>query len=554
MVALPKEQPNNDDTLAREYILELKAGKMPTNRPDSFGKWDDTILLIERQFMRCGGKKESIERVIDNLCKQDSVLDALLKAVPLRLDVISTDRSIPELPTNCKANEQGAELASPTLDKIVQFMKYWATRSYEGYFESAAIWLLSTIAARRVFLPWRSGVWTPFYVLFCADSTATAKSEAARLASNIIEACGLEYLLTPDDFSPQKLISNMAGTMLPRNYAVKSDEEKEAIRLKLAFAAQRGWFYDEFGNKIQEMLNPRSTSNMLYGLMKKIYDNGKKFERDTVSRGPETIDMPFLSVIGTATPACLKPIANRNSAVWTDGFFARIAFIVPPLGPPKTKSAPNEFCTVPSEIVAKLTSWHYRLGIPDCQIVPSDESDGDYTILRGDLPQNAVVMPQAVYDAHQLYYESLANVAYEHHLEERYKSNYGRLPDMALRIAMLLASLENNGRMEMKHWARAQKITEQWRANFHELVRVISADDISSYSETEEKVLEALIKLGPGGHTSRAVSQRGATALRTLGSKKVREILDELAESGVIIRDGAAKTANAMYYQKPAAE
>ena len=70
----------------------------------------------------------------------------------------------------------------------------------------------------------------------------------------------------------------------------------------------------------------------------------------------------------------------------------------------------------------------------------------EYKLVKGPLPQVPIRMCQAVYKAHEKYYATLAHLARDYKLDEKYRSNYG-LPDMALRIAMLLASLRMTPRL-----------------------------------------------------------------------------------------------------------
>ena len=130
---------------------------------------------------------------------------------------------------------------------------------------------------------------------------------------------------------------------------------------------------------------------------------------------------------------------------------------------------------------------------------------------------------------------------HEYKLDERFSSNYGRLPDMALRIAMLLASLENNGHMDMRHWARGQQITEHWRNNFHELIFQLDSTSTGGYGELEQLVLDVL------GEQKKLLNARDISQkriqLRSAGAPKVREICNELAVAKVIGKQGASKDA-----------
>ncbi|HZG68002.1 MAG TPA: hypothetical protein VEZ12_14750, partial [Herpetosiphonaceae bacterium] len=66
----------------------------------------------------------------------------------------------------------------------------------------------------------------------------------------------------------------------------------------------------------------------------------------------------------------------------------------------------------------------------------------------------------------------------------------------ALRIAMLLASLENGGVIERAHWARAQQITERWRADLHHLVAQLGQDEPSRERKAEDQIMAFLVRQG----------------------------------------------------------
>ncbi len=538
------------DENAREYILSMIAGKKPARMPD-VGKWLQPCQILAANF---DNNPDNFDLLVKDMYGSIPGLKQLMENDPLQGDAPAEDDiAVPPLPPEVKANEKGAEMASPTLDAMIKLLQKWCTRSYEGYHEAVALFVLDAIAARRPYLPWRAGMWTSLYFMLVADSTTHAKTEAASYGRRIIEDCGLGFLLAPDEITPQKLMSNMTGENVPRNYSLKDPEGKEYIRLKLAFSGQKSWIYDEFGNKLQEIIAAKGHNAYFYALLKQLYDNKRTYEYDTLTRDNEHIDMPYLSIIGTATPACLKPIASKQSAVWTDGMFARIAFIVPPKDELKLQSAPREEFYLPDDIRKKLIAWHQELGTPDCKIIDTQEKEDllnqalgedkkkkkenkpPFEVERGALPQQIVTWNDDVYKAHEAYYQALATLARDHHLDERFKATYGRLPDMALKNAMLVASLENNGVIEMRHWARGQQTAEHWRANYHELIAQLSSDE-TGYGQIENEVLDAIAKLGQMAN-SRVISQQGRH-LRKIGAPKVREVCVELAAAGVIEQGG----------------
>lgn len=461
--------------------------------------------------------------------------------------------SIPPLPPIVKKNEDEelARKASPTLDAMIAYIKKWATRSYDLYWEGAAVWALSTINARRSVLPWRAGFWANLYLMFASETTRTSKTEAALYAIEIIKACGLGFLLCPDEITPERLMSKMSGRItIPRNYSCMNEDAREFFRRGMAFSAQKGWLYDEFGDILNEIMNSRG-GNKFYRLLKKLYDSKQTFTYDTVTRGEEQIAMPYLSLLGTIQPSLLKSIASPANPIWTDGTFARVGWIVPPRGFIRVASAPDGVADVPFEIKDTLKKWHQRLGEPECFITET-EADGkkggtQYEITRGDLPQRPVYWSDSsVREAHQAYYHALVMLAQEHNLDERFLSGYGRLPDMALKIAMLLASLESDGhengdRMAMRHWARGQQIAEHWRAGFHELIAQLGSEPSErDYGAHEQAVIEVVEKYFQVGQkfTRRDVVTHGNSTVRTLGSPGVGKILDELAGTEAILRQG----------------
>lgn len=553
----------------RAYLLKMKEEhSIPSGKPS----FDDCTEVEQKAIKRIEqtviGSKGNASAIASTFNKEKPFLIRILDIkpetkTPGEEKTNPPKNDAPELPAHVKANEQLAHLASPTLDTMIDYFRYWATRSYEGYHEAVAIWVLATIAARRIVLKWRAGMWTTLYIMLVSVSGRHAKTEAAFYGSKIIRDCGLGFLLAPDEITPQRLLSKMSGKAIPRNYSVMDDAEKEKTRLKLAFSAQQGWQYDEFGDFLQEIIKGKGNNTQFYKLLKQLYDNKPEFTYDTVTRGEERIELPSLSIIGTTAPESLAPITGRDSSVWTDGAFARIAFIVPPLNSLKLQSAPDGEATVPDAIKQALIAWHNRLGIPECQIIDTAERDDlleqaigkdtkkrekdrpDYLIERSPLPQKAIYWSgTGIREAHELYYQALVQMGIKNNLDERLNSNYIRLPDMALKIAMLLASLENEDRMDMRHWARGQAIAERWRANLHTLMTQLPGDN-SGYGALEDAVMEVLTKKIPTEQkaTARDIRDKGTTIVRNAGSPKVRSVLEELYSQGAIAREGEGKTA-----------
>jgi hypothetical protein len=341
------------------------------------------------------------------------------------------------------------------------------------------------------------------------------------------------------------------------------DEKKQELELKLAFSAQKGWSYDEFGDFLQDIIRGKGHNTHFYRLLKQLYDNKTEFTYETVARGEEKIDLPSLSLIGTTTPDSLAPITGRDSTVWTDGAFARIAFITPPAGSMNLNSAPDGKATVPDEIRIHLQTWNENLDIPECHVIDLEEQEDlleqahgkgarkkdnsiRYKIERAPLPQNDLYWyGSGIREAHEAYYKALMELTNTDSFDERLNSNYIRFPDMALKIAMVLASLENGNKMDMRHWARGQAVVERWRRDLHSLMSQLSnGEGSTSYGALEATIIHVLNTKFKGKKAIvRDIAQAGSKFLREAGSPKVREICEELHADGVLARDGQGRGA-----------
>lgn len=554
----------------RSYLLALQSGQKLDIRPEVPAYWRGAVEKAEWSYDRSGGNAATVKNTLVTYSKIMPDLAELLSASPpARVDETF---GMPPLPESIRPNVALAAQASPTLDLIIAYIKHWATRSYEGYHEAAALWVLATIAARRIKLPWRDGIWSSLYFLFVSRSGRLAKTEAARYGARIIRECGLEYLLAPNQITPQRFISNLSGTTLPRNYSTMKPEEQEETRLALAFSGQRGWLYDEFGDFLQDIVNGRSQNSLFSQLLRQLYDNELKYRYETNSRGAEVTHLPSLSLVGTSTPSSLMPVSDK-SKFWTDGTAARFSFIAPPPDLVLLKSAPKGEAFVPGVIKDKLKAWHEDLGFPHCRIIDTaeqeelmalaygedkskkkkDSKDKDpYIIERGDLPQHIIYWEESgVYEAHEAYHAALVEIGLECGLDSRLDSSYARLADIALKVAILLASLENNNQMTLAHWYRGQQFAERCRKSLHCLIFQLDAGSNASehhpgYDQLDDAVMDVLTKKLPRGEkaSARQIAQWGNTLLRKAGSPEVRKILDELVDGGSnVVREGNGRAA-----------
>ncbi len=115
--------------------------------------------------------------------------------------------------------------------------------------------------------------------------------------------------------------------------------------------------------------------------------------------------------------------------------------------------------------------------------------------------------------------------------------NHGRLHEKALRVAALLASAENGGRVELRHWARAQEMAERWRLYAHRLYRQVTGLQVSRQAEIEEKLVEAVRRWqGTDRYSDGLTAADIARFVWGLGAVEVKHYADGLVASRVLER------------------
>jgi hypothetical protein len=459
--------------------------------------------------------------------EQDSSEEEAITPLP------SVGTYIPPLPSYAVLPDDLGRDACPWLDEYITFSRQWSPRSYDGYHEACALWLLSTIAARRVVLHLGKKRYTNLYMVLVGRTSLWAKSSGADIASDCIRAAGLTSLLAPDESTPQALIKDMAGHV-PQDFDELPLEKQTRTRQRLAFAAQRGWYYDEFGQKLNAMMREGSAMADFRGLLRRLDDCKEEYESITIGRAADVLEKPYLALLANMTPADMAPHARKNGALWGDGFFARMGFICPPRDEPlPTGRFPKGERIIPPSLIMPLQEWHKRLSVPQVELRERIDAKGNGTGLYDanvtPLPASIVTMGEGVYDAFYRYDEALRELAQANENMDL-DGNYARLSEKALRIAMLLASLDNNDVIELRHWARAQQIAERLRCSLHHLIETVQHEsEASQASQLEDKVLRAIERLG--ATTIRDIRRH---ALKSVSTEELEHVLDSLERSGQV--------------------
>jgi len=318
----------------RAYLQALRTqGAWPGDQPrPHFGELESTIRLIEEVAQKSQGHVRATGRTIETLQRTVPALAALLEAEdtePSTLEVRDLEPLGPPLPEGIAFSPEVGQGASRWLDLYEEYSRQVSPEGYDDFHPACGLWVLSTVAARRVYVPLSKRVYTPLAIALTARTSLFAKTTTASAAVTVLQGAGLSWLLGDDETTPQKLLADMAG-WLPPNYGELEEEQQARIRLRVAMSGQRGWYYDEFGQAINAMMKSNGPMTDFSGLLRRLDDCRESYSYSTRTHGQEVIEKPYLALLANMTPADLRQHADKGNGFWRDGFWARFAFITPP--------------------------------------------------------------------------------------------------------------------------------------------------------------------------------------------------------------------------------
>jgi hypothetical protein len=530
------------DLSARAVISYLEGEAVDLHNIERFGQHHDVIYKLGVVFLAYLdhsrpdlGRAQAQQRVREAWEILQLQYPLLAAAVEALLAPPQGDEAplCPVLPEVAQVDAELAAEASLWLDEYIAWSQRWAPRAFADFHEACALFVLATTAARRVRIDFGHGLYPSLYLALTARTTLYTKSTAADLAIGLLKQTGLESLLAHDDATPQAFLRAMAA-QLPENYADLTWEERARLAQRLAFAAQRGWFYEEFGQHLTAMMQREGVMAAFRGLLRRFDDHPETYTSDTIGRGAERLIKPALTLLVTLTPADLKPFAGPQSPLWRDGYFARFAFIAPPPGTRSDEPFPRQRLTYPLDLLKPLQDWHQRLGVPGVEVEAildkKRQPTGRYRVSRSPLPESSYALAEEVWEAFYRYDNALRQLASES-THQHLDGSYGRLAIKALRIAGLLASLHDDTQrrtIQLRHWHRGQQIAERWRASLHRLIVQLDED----LAESRHAKVE--------GHLLRTLKKHGTLSVRELGNRtglasiEVLHGLDALQQAGIV--------------------
>ncbi len=384
---------------------------------------------------------------------------------------------MPELPkvaqlTNAEI-KQGRK-AGKFIDDYMTFATHDAPMSPPLFHQTYALAILSTAIARRVFVSvGTNAIYPNLYIMLSAPSTLYTKTTGYKSAMKLLETAGLSHLLLPDGVTPQSLITELSNRPQD-NFKDWTQDDKEEWQQERLFAGQRAWWIDEAARLLSQFQQKHLAD--LLPIVLRLYECESKIKVSTQIRGRETVRNSYLTICGPTTPAALRSHL-KTPDYWTNGLFARFLLVAPDTAPVRV-FYPDPF-PVPPALAKHINQLTFeKLEQPkENAIGPTPPPPAT----------EAKIMPE-VKSKWDNYHAAMFEIISRRNLPEKLHACYGRFHEKAIKIAVLLAvsdwvrMAKGNPLIIQSHrWARAQEMTEGYRASLHRMI-----EDASTPMETEE--------------------------------------------------------------------
>lgn len=492
-------------------------------------------------WVRTGGTRTALEALCAESVTEDSQEDedAFWGQGEAILPVVFREAQEPQplcppLPYEACISPAAGAHACPWLNEYMALSQEWSPRSAKAFHEATALWVLSTAAAGRIAVEMGKPMLSTLFIALIADSTKFAKTTCAAIGDDMLRRAGLSCLLADDMSTPQALLRTMSGKV-DEGYAHMTEDDQETMQRTIAFAGQRGWYFEEWGGMLQQMARKDGPMAEFHSLLRRLDDSKEEFTSNTIARGRERIRHPYIALLACATPRDLAPYAKPDSPYWHDGFWPRFTLV----GPETTEQPcltrrPNGRMVIPSSLIVALHDWHLRLGVPTCRIeeIPgkaNGKGTGTYRAICDRHPLTILDIPPDVFEAYNVYNEALMSLINVGDVTRDLYACYGRLHEKAMRVAMLLASFADAKAIGMAHWARAQQIVERWRYQLHAVVGNMEGSEPESRGSALDQKIESML-LKRGAMSARELRQ----FLHTYGADEIQRSLKSLVEIGTV--------------------
>lgn len=480
--------------------------------------------------------------------------DLVLKQPELFNQVMPVDpRSAPpaEAPAPSPSSRLNDELYVPELAKSAQldeklvaasegvgrfqrdcadWLKRKAPMTPHLFLESAPLWAVGLAIAKRCVLRLNfDDIYPNLYMLWIAPTTYYHKSTGLKAITELVTGA-FRYLLLPETTTPEMLMAKLAGER-PANYEKLPPGEKKLEDAATRFAGQRGMIVDE----ASKILIPKKYMEGHSELLMQLFDAPNRIERELRGDGKMIIYNPALSLIGATTPAMLS--RYLSNADWESGLMARFITITPTERVVKyvpVTDSPDVHAEMQT-LRKRLQRIHNAFPVPPERdaLFKAEDVDTATTAFR---PIEAEFEP-GVLDRFNAYAEAMHEMTNpEHGLDERLCGNYGRLPTLTAKLALILTVMDwaedgANGKpiITHAHWAKAQIFSEVYRKSAH---RLLAQLDVGQDVKYEQKILDFITRAQGDKPPTKREIHRG-TGIKN--RRDVHAAIDALKEAGEIM-------------------
>src|SRR6266581_64398 len=277
-IAQPTLTPQKENENTKWYLDLLQDG-FTIERPDC-GRWLPLVEQLEDACESANGNRAFVYQAMVNSLVASQKYPGLkemlegkeigqAKGKEQEIDNFSLV-SIPALPDTAILPQSLSVGACEWLDKYIEYSKLRSPEGFEDFHEACGLWVLSTIAGRRIKIPLNEQ-YTPLMIILVARSGAYAKTTTANKAVDMLQASGLRWLLGNDRTTPQKLLTDMVGEP-PKHYDDLDADKQFQLNKRLAMPAQRGWRYGEFGELVKALGRGGGIMDDLKGLLLQLDD------------------------------------------------------------------------------------------------------------------------------------------------------------------------------------------------------------------------------------------------------------------------------------------
>ena len=393
------------------------------------------------------------------------------------------------------------------------------------FLESAPLWAVGLAIARRCILRLSfDDIYPNLYILWVAPTTYYHKSTGLKAITKLVRST-LPHLLLPETTTPEMLMAKLAGQK-PANYDQLLPSEKKLEEQGTRFAGQRGMSIDE----ASKILIPKKYMEGHAEALMQLFDGADRMERELRGDGKLIVYNPSLSLIGATTPTMLA--RYMTDAEWESGLMARIIPLTPTEKEVKyvvSDHAP-EIAQMMESLKSRLLRIHNAFPTPP-------EWDALYS---ADDPVNlstidALLEPE-VMKRFNTYSEAMHELTDPRQgLDERLRGNYGRFPVLTIKLSLILTLMDwvedgakGSPRISLAHWARAQILTESYRASAH---RLLAELNVSQDVRNEQKIMDFILRTQQEKPPTKREIHRG-TGIKN--RKEAYAAVEALVESGSI--------------------